>query len=91
MNKKHNWLSFFAEILIEFIHSNEVVEYNRRGIILKKKRTGFVLKQLHATLMYGDFRLRVSSEILLERGMLHILRIIHNCEAEVIQLNPERI
>lgn len=68
MNKKHNWLSFFAEILIEFIHSNEVVEYNRRGIILKKKRTGFVLKQkqVHATLMYGDFRLRVSSEILLD-------------------------
>lgn len=66
MNKMHNWLSLFAEILIEFFHSNEVVEYNRRGIVLKKKRTGFVLKQLRAPLTYGDFRLRVSSEILLD-------------------------
>lgn len=51
MNKKHNRLSFFAEILIEFIPANEVVEYNRRGTILKKIRTGFALKCLLITLM----------------------------------------
>lgn len=63
MNKKHNRLSFFAEILIEFIPANEVVEYNRRGTVLKKIRTDFVLQCLRITLMYGGFRLRVTSEI----------------------------
>lgn len=66
MNKKHNWLSFFAEILIEFIHANEVVEYNRHGTVLKKIRAGFTLKLLHITLMHGDFRLRASPEIQLD-------------------------
>lgn len=56
MTKKHNWLSFFAEILIEFIHANEVVEYNRHGTVLKKIRADFVLKLLRVTL-------RVTSEI----------------------------
>jgi len=66
MNKNHNWLSFFAEILIEFIHTNEVVEYNRHGTVLKKIRAGFALKLLRITLMNGDFGLRASSEIQLD-------------------------
>lgn len=55
MNKKHDSLSLFTEVLIEFINVNEVVEYNRHGT--EKIRSGFELKPLHVVLMDGDIRL----------------------------------
>lgn len=66
MNKQHKWLSFFAEILTDFIHANEVAEYDRHGPVLKKIRAGFALKLPSIPLIDGDSRLRASLEIQLD-------------------------